>query len=107
MQQFLLLLKGKGALDYTPDELQSRLDEYHEWVKTIGTHYVSDNRLERTGAHIKSKTEIITDGPFLETKEIIGGFVIIQAEDLDQATTIATSSPLLKYFEIIVRPVVA
>ncbi len=107
MNQYLLLIKGKGALDYSPEELQRRLDEYQEWVKTIPSHYVNDNRLEQTGVHIKSKDSIVTDGPFIETKEIIGGFIILQAKDLDQATSLALSCPLLKYFEIIVRPIVS
>ncbi len=106
MKQFLLLLKGKTELDYSPEELQKRLEEYRKWVQTIQEHYLSDNRLERDGAHISGKGQIKTDGPFLESKEIIAGFIIIQAIDLEKAVVIAESSPLLKYFEIFVRPMV-
>lgn len=107
MKQYLILLKGKKELDYSPEQLQKRLEEYRAWVGTIQKHYVSDNRLERTGAHIKAKDEIATDGPFLESKEIIAGFIIIKAESLDQAVDISRSSPLLKYFEMYVRPMIA
>lgn len=106
MKQYLLLLKGKMALDYSPEQLQKRLEEYREWVGTIESHYVADNRLERTGAHITKKDEIETDGPFLEAKEIIAGFIIIKAKNLDEAITISNSSPLLNYFEIYVRPMI-
>lgn len=106
MKQFLLLLKGKMDLDYSPEQLQHRLEEYRQWVTTIEEHYITDNRLEHEGAYIKSKSNITTDGPFLESKEIIAGFIIIKAMDLDEATTIATSSPLLQHFEIFVRPIV-
>ena len=107
MKQYLILLKGKGALDYSPEELQRRLEEYRKWVGKIQEHYITDNRLERTGAHIQSDGQIATDGPFLEAKEIIAGFIIIQASDLEEAIVIAKTSPLLNYFEIYVRPMIS
>ena len=107
MKQFLLLLKGKQELDYSPEQLQKRLEEYREWVTTIQNNYVTDNRLERTGAHISKKNEIKTDGPFLEAKEIIAGFIIIKAENLEEAIKISNTSPLLNYFEVFVRPMIA
>lgn len=106
MNQYLLLLKGKKALDYSPEQLQKRIEEYRDWVNTVAEHYVSDNRLERKGAHIKQPDEVMTDGPFLEAKEIIAGFIILKANDLEEATSIAKTSPLLKYFEIFVRPII-
>lgn len=107
MKQFLLLLKGKKELDYSPEELQKRIEEYRKWVDKIQEYYVTDNRLEREGAYIKGKDEIKTDGPFLEAKEIIAGFIIIRAKDLEEAITISNSSPLLNYFEIYVRPIIS
>lgn len=106
MRQFLLLLRGKKELDYSPEELQKRIEEYRKWVDDIKEFYVADNRLEREGAHIKSKDSIKTDGPFLEAKEIIAGFVVLKAASLEDAKNLALTSPLLKYFEIIVRPIV-
>ncbi|MGD1847986.1 MAG: YciI family protein [Salibacteraceae bacterium] len=76
MNHYLLLLKGKKALDYSPEQLQKRIEEYRAWVDTISAYYVDDNRLEREGAHIQAKDSIVTDGPFLEAKEIIAGFII-------------------------------
>ncbi|WP_149304490.1 YciI family protein [Pareuzebyella sediminis] len=107
MKQYLILLKGKKELDYSPEELQKRLEAYRIWVTTIHDHYVTDNRLERRGAHLTKKDEIATDGPFLEAKEIIAGFIIIKASNLDEAVEISNSSPLLDYFEMYVRPMIA
>jgi len=106
MKQYLLLLKGKQELDYSPEQLQKRLEEYREWVSIIAEHYVTDNRLERSGAFIREKDQVKMDGPFLEAKEIIAGFIIIKAKHLDQAIEIANSSPLLNYFEMYVRPMI-
>ncbi len=85
--------------------MHARLDEYHQWVDTIQKYYLYDNRLEREGAFISEK-EIKTDGPFLESKEIIAGFIVLQAQSLQQATDLAQSSPLLRYFDILVRPII-
>ena len=101
MKQYLMLLKGKGELDYSPEELQKRLEEYRAWAQKMGKTILQDNRLEREGRLIKEKGQVLTDGPFLESKEIIAGFILIQANGLEEATLIAKSSPLLKYFHII------
>ena len=47
-----------------------------------------------------------TDGPFMETKEVLGGFVLIEAESLDAAVAIAATNPMAKLGSIEVRPLV-
>ena len=47
-----------------------------------------------------------TDGPFMETKEVLGGFVMIEARDLNEAVAIAATNPFAKLGSIEVRPVV-
>ena len=104
MKQFLLLLKAKEELDYSPEQLEMRLADYRQWVETIKDLHISDQRLDRTGAMVISRNEVEMDGPFLEAKEIIAGYINIQAHDLNHAIEIAQSSPLLKYFRILVQP---
>lgn len=48
----------------------------------------------------------MTDGPFAELNEVIAGFVIINASNLNQAAEITQDSPTLQYFDIAVRPIV-
>jgi len=105
MKQFILLLKGKEQLDYSEEKLQERISEYRRWVAEIEPIFVSDNRLERVGTWIQSKEEINTDGPFLESKEIIAGYIILKSKSLQEATIYASGCPLIKYFEIFVRPI--
>lgn len=47
-----------------------------------------------------------TDGPFMETKEVLGGFVLLEAEDIDAAIRIAATNPMAKLGSIEVRPLV-
>jgi hypothetical protein len=54
---------------------------------------------------LKNPDTVVTDGPFLEPKEIIGGYVVLLAKDLSEATELAKQCPLLGHCEIFVRPV--
>jgi hypothetical protein len=81
-------------------------------------HY--DKELEKSGHYIlaaalqsvkKAKTVrkrggkiSITDGPFAETKEVLGGFIFVEAADLDEAVRIAGDIPMARYGSIEVRP---
>ena len=107
MKQYLILLKGKKEMDYSPEELQKRLEAYRQWAFKLGENYVIGQRLERTGAHFKGKDEIITDGPFLEAKEIIAGYVIIKASSFEHAVEITQSLPLISHFEAFLRPLIS
>jgi hypothetical protein len=65
------------------------------------------NGLARTGARVTAKTgQVIFDGPYAETKEAIGGFVIVEAANIEEAIAIAKMSPVIRYGTTIeVRPV--
>ena len=106
MQEFLLILKGDGMNHLSPNELQNIMGEYNTWATTLGDQYITGQRLAESGAYLTNKNEeILTDGPFLESKEIIAGFFIIQAEDQEAANQIAASSPHLGLYAIEVRPI--
>ncbi|GJM35880.1 MAG: hypothetical protein DHS20C18_48810 [Saprospiraceae bacterium] len=106
MQEFLLILKGDGMNHLSPNELQNIMAEYKAWANKLGDQYLSGQRLEETGALLTNKEEgITTDGPFLESKEIIAGFFLIQAADQEEANKIAMSSPHLGLYAIEVRPI--
>lgn len=59
---------------------------------------MADNgqRLAPEGKVLK-RGGVITDGPFAEIREILGGFIVVKAEDLDEATTLAHGCPVLDY----------
>ncbi|MBV6646091.1 MAG: hypothetical protein KI790_11620 [Cyclobacteriaceae bacterium] len=106
MQDYLLIIKGKKVLDYSPEELQRRLEEFKVWAEKMGEKYVAGQRLEDIGMYIKDEKTVISDGPFLEAKEIIAGYVIIKSDSLDRAAEEALQCPLIKYFEVYVRPMI-
>ncbi len=106
MQEFLLILKGDGMDGLAPEELQRLLANYKGWVQELGDQYLAGQRLQSSGALIRDQENILTDGPFLEPKEIIAGYFLIRALDLEAAIAIAQSSPHAPYYQIEVRPLV-
>ena len=85
--------------DLTPTDAESYFQEYSRftnWLKSKG-HFIGANRLKpastATTVRVRDGKTQITDGPFAETKEQIGGYYLINAKDLDEAIKIAARIP--------------
>ena len=74
-----------------------------------GGQYLSANPLHPTGlatsVRVRNGKRLVTDGPFAETREQLGGYFLIDAKDLDQAIGIAARIPMARRGTIEVRPV--
>jgi hypothetical protein len=91
------------------EELQKRMDQNKAWIERLTAQGKAKpgRALERRGAIVSGKNgRFITDGPFAESKEAIGGYLVLDVETIDEAIAIAQSSPGLAYGgSIEVRPV--
>lgn len=105
MNQFLIIVRGSDHATTSPEEMQQRMNLFGEWVqKVLDGRYVSGAPLEETDARLlKSKTEVLTDGPFIESKEMISGYMIINANDIEEAVELTKKNPLLGKFQLEVR----
>jgi hypothetical protein len=105
MNQFLIIVRGSDHSVASPEEMQRRMGLFGEWVqKVLNGRFVSGAPLEEGDAHLlKSKTEVLTDGPFIESKEMISGFIVINAEDIHEAVELTKQNPLLGQFQLEVR----
>ena len=76
---------------------------------TRNNHYVTAEALQPVGTartvRVRQGKALVTDGPFAETKEVVGGFILIEAADMNQALEIAAGIPLAKLGSIEVRPI--
>ena len=100
MPQFMLLLYHNPSnwQNLSPEEMQRALEKYMAWTKRPYT--VATGRLaEDAGRVIRSEggKPRATDGPYSETKEILGGYYTIEAADYDQAVQRALEHPHLEY----------
>ena len=105
MNQFLIIVRGSDHSVASPEEMQKRMGLFGEWVqKVLDGRYVSGAPLEEADARLlKSKTEVVTDGPFIESKEMISGYFVIQAADINEAVELTKQCPLLGQFQLEVR----
>jgi len=90
-------------------ELQNLMSKNSAWIQRLTEQGKAKpgRALERRGAFVSGKTgKFVTDGPFAESKEAIGGYLVVDVETLDEAIAIAQSSPGLAYGgSIEVRPI--
>jgi hypothetical protein len=105
MNQFLIIVRGSDHSTASQEKMQKRLERFGEWVqKILDGRYVAGAPLEDTDARLlKSKTEVHTDGPFLESKEMISGYIVINAKDVEEATELTKKCPLLDDFQLEIR----
>ncbi|HLA56611.1 MAG TPA: YciI family protein [Flavobacterium sp.] len=97
MKDFLLIFRSEKRPKPSPEEMQANTKRWMDWVGGIaaqGKLVDRGNRLESTGKVLKSGS-IITDGPYTEIKESIGGYTMIKAESLEEATELAKGCPIL------------
>ena len=112
--QYLMLIYHSEAdwAKLTSTEQESMYKEYgqlREQLMQTGK-YVGGNQLKPTAAattvRVRNGKRVVTDGPYAETKEQLGGYFLVEANDLDEALAIAAKIPSARDGSIEVRPVV-
>jgi hypothetical protein len=112
MRYLCLICVDEKKLAALPEgELQALVDEsldYSDSLRRSG-HYVASNALQPIGTattvRVRNGKTLVTDGPFAETKEQLGGFILIEAADLDDAIRVASGHPAACLGSIEMRPV--
>ncbi|MEO8404870.1 MAG: YciI family protein [Chitinophagaceae bacterium] len=101
MKEFLFIYRTdqKKFAQRSPEEMQSATKKWMDWVGSIAAQdklSSRGNRLESTGKVLKPGN-VITDGPYMELKESVGGYSIVKADTLDEATELAKGCPALEF----------
>lgn len=112
MKYMALVYQDQAGLEAISDhDLEEALTNCGEWVGELerqGRHVFSAGlQSPRTGATIRQRNgrTSVTDGPFSETKEVVGGFTIFEARDLNEAIQIASRFPGTEWGSVEVRAV--
>src|SRR5688572_20188759 len=111
MRYLCLVYHEEEKVDALPDnDYNAIIDEvleYREELRASG-HYIASSPLQpvasATTLRIRNGKLVITDGPFAETKEQLGGFYLIEAADLNEAIRLAARMPPARLGSIEVRP---
>lgn len=97
------------------EKAKLRADEMPRWVALFEElqkadpevgGYELDARAKARVVRVRDGERIVTDGPFAETKEVVGGAFVIELPDLDEAIRLASQIPVADYGSIEIRPIV-
>ncbi|HEX5167644.1 MAG TPA: YciI family protein [Cyclobacteriaceae bacterium] len=105
MEKFLLLIREDiSKINQTEELLYESIREMDEWVRGLvkTNTYLFGDALISKGRYV-SKDKVLSDGPFIEAKEAVSGYIVIQAGDLQQASAIAQSCPHVQHENMVIE----
>lgn len=106
MAQYAVLIYSPAPADpmeLTPDYVEL-LDRYPAQVEELGGKPVTGFALQPSTTATSIRGDVVTDGPFIEAKEVVAGFMVLEAPDLDTALRIAKLNPATRDGGVEVRP---
>jgi hypothetical protein len=103
MSEFVYLYRSTDeasrAAMGSPEQMQKSLQAWMAWMKQLAAQgHIKDqgHPLERSGKVVTGRKKTVTDGPYAETKDVIGGYTLVEAKDLDEAVRLSLGCPILE-----------
>jgi hypothetical protein len=107
MAKYLFIYRNEPMpVQPSPEEMQAALAEWGVWVEKFmksGNILDPGDGLKECGKVLRMAGTAVTDGPYVEAKEILGGYSVVQADSYDAAVTIAKECPGAKYGTLEIR----
>lgn len=110
--RYLLMIYGEEAgAPMTPEAWTAMMAEYGtytEWLRGSGMYLGGEalkDSTDATSVRVRDGRRLVTDGPFAETKEVLGGYFLVNAPDLDAAIDAAARIPGARFGTVEVRPI--
>lgn len=101
MKQYVFLFRG--GLDFqkaSPEQMQQAMQKWKIWLDNLqqeGKLASRGNRLQRSGTVVSGSKKELKDGPYAETKEVVGGFIAVNAANQEEAVEIAKGCPIFDF----------
>src|SRR5690242_2400540 len=113
MSQYVYLFRATLADQQehmgTPERAQQSMQAWFKWVRELEANgHLKDpgQPLDRGGSVVRGKKKVVTDGPYVETKDVVLGFMVIEARDFAQAVELSKGCPMLEgESSVEIRPV--
>ena len=111
MEKFMFLFRGGENHAHNAQDSQAAADNMKAWVDWMGALgqkgiLVGGEPLQPGGKQVNGKNKVVSDGPFIEGKEMVGGYLIVNAKDIDDAVEISKGCPIFNEDgKLEVRPV--
>ena len=95
MEKYMFIFFGGDASHLSPEAQQAHMQKWFEWIEKLTSEkrYVGGEALLPGGKTVKGPKKVVTDGPFTESKELVGGYFVVLAKNLDEAVEIAKACP--------------
>jgi hypothetical protein len=108
MSEFVFLYRG-GERAQSPEQGEKQMQKWVAWMKELGEKgHIKDRGqpLDPAGKVVRGKQKVVTDGPYPESKDIVGGYTLIEAKDLSHAAELSKGCPIFEFDGLVeVRPV--
>ncbi|MEO8590580.1 MAG: YciI family protein [Flavobacteriales bacterium] len=109
MSKYMFLFRGgMNPQTSSPEQMQANMMKWKVWMDTLASsgQMLAGEPLEGGGKLLTGRARKITDGPFAESKEVVGGYLIVEAKSLDDATDLSKTCPIFENDgSVEVRPV--
>ena len=95
MSEYVYLFRNGDKI--SPEVMQKQMGHWVAWMKELGEKGVLKNPgapLERSGKLVSGSKKTVTDGLFAEAKDVIGGYMIVEAKDVDHAVELSMGCPI-------------
>ncbi|SDW39478.1 Uncharacterized conserved protein [Hydrobacter penzbergensis] len=101
MAEYLLIFRGgeAPALQQSPEKWQAHMQKWTEWMGALSAvgKFGGAQPLKQDGKVVKGSQKVLSDGPFMEGKEMVGGYMICKADNYEEAVEIANGCPILLF----------
>jgi len=86
------------AMRESPENYQKHLMKWKAWMDALGKQgkYIGGQPLSGGGTVISGSRKVVTDGPYIEGKEIVGGYIVVRAGDLNEAIRLSSDCPIFE-----------
>ena len=95
MAEYLILIYERET-ELSPKDIQELMELHNNFphqVEALGGRVLGGEALQPTATATTIRGDVVTDGPFIETKEALGGYYVVEAADLDQALKMGQACP--------------
>ncbi|MFM2269285.1 MAG: hypothetical protein RL757_2726 [Bacteroidota bacterium] len=101
MEKYMLVFHSTPLADevyamMSPEDMQTELAKWGAWIGGIAEQgkFIASDALDNNGKTVKGSKKVVTDGPFTEGKELVSGYLILQADSIDEAVELSYGCPI-------------
>lgn len=94
--------------EMSPEDMQADLDKWNNWIGGLAAQgkFVGAEALQQEGKVVSGTKHVVTDGPFVESKELVSGYLVLQAASIDEAIELSKGCPIYEIEgRVEVRPI--